>query len=194
MIDELQKKVDDIEAQIKAVDAQMKPLQAKRTRLFDQRDKALNALGQAKLDLMTEPDFKLLLDRSVHQSGPVYDRARKVFESMGFDATGYWTDTMQAALKFGLKHDAPVDDMAAAIRKIVPAMKVRRFSVTSNDLSASGILHLEVDDDGVGARLTKTTYARESKLFDGKLEAVLQHIAHHYWYGEPHHDREDDWR
>ncbi len=67
------------------------------------------------------------------------------------------------------------------------------MAVTTNDLSASGVLYIVMRDRD-DAELHKMTYGVDRLVMAGTLSEILQHLANTAWYGDPETSEDDlDW-
>lgn len=202
-IEALEKKLAPLFIQQGKINSQIQKLHKKKAVLSDQKSELEIAFLAAN-----PSDDEIAFCIEEVDTMPRYKHAQKFFSSMGFNMSGYHTDTMQRGLSVMMTHGSKesYDKTLESVKKVLPYLKeggadpltekCKRFGVFEHTLSEHGVYHLAINEEKNIYTIIIHRYHRASIHKETKsLEELLKYVQDNLWYDGGHEELgdEDPW-
>lgn len=197
------KTLEQLEAELEAVRAERAAVLGE----IDERLKVVYEAYQKKLTEKLDAEFNVAdIVRHAWSNHTAHEKMDNYAKGLGLQmGAGYWGDGedknpyVRVAPRFYLGKDEDVSRVEAGIREFCKTFKgycekdgLVYLDFMENTLSERGSYAIMWRPRNGRAYLRKMTYGHEDEIFKGTLREVLEYVAKHHWYGEPHED-EDSW-
>lgn len=175
----------------------MEPLRKKCTYLYGREQCLENRIAKIK-SRIKKVDWKWLLSSCVDEAMEKHRYRERVFDKLGLDSDGYYSDTEQACVGvcFHKNNSKEVAKALKGLKLVLPHVKSLDkgyiiLSIHERTLSQHGIYNLWVRKNGLKSCLLKrTSYGRTDTIqkFKSLREALVYISKNHYCDGDDSSD------